>query len=377
MDVDVEMVHQKHAGRDEVAPAEDLRQTDIIDHPSVRRQNICFSVAMFGCVAFFTVYVVGRIYLQPSEFPFGAGGAITDGTVDNQDKITMVSDAIGKYNNSNGKGWTHKHNSSQHQHINHDHSAGDDSKVKKWLDATVTLNDGIQYEIVERLVHDSDAFTEGLCYVNGRLFESVGLNGKSDLRELNPTTGEAMTKIPMEGKYFGEGLTFVNGQLIQLTWKAKKGFKYDINDLTAPPTEFNFATTRNEGWGLTYDAANNELIESDGSANLHFWDVDTMQQKRKVEVKRMDGSPAKQINELEFWRGRVIANIWFQDVIIVINPETGVVEKEYDFKNLWKKSTRRGAGADVLNGISVSKDPDLLYITGKKWDRMFLIRLLP
>jgi glutamine cyclotransferase len=135
--------------------------------------------------------------------------------------------------------------------------------------------------------------------------------------------------FPISSKYFGEGLTYVNGKFIQLTYKSQTGFIYDATDLLKSPETFTYSSTTNEGWGLTFDAERRELIESDGSDYLHFWDPQTFQELRKVKVVRQDGTAAMQINELEWWRGRVLANVWFEDVIIVINPVTGVVEKEY------------------------------------------------
>jgi glutamine cyclotransferase len=140
---------------------------------------------------------------------------------------------------------------------------------------------------------------------------------------------------PLSSKYFGEGLCYVDGKFIQLTYKAKTGFIYDAYDLEKIPATFTYSSTTNEGWGLTYDKRRQELIESDGSEYLHFWDPRTfntsgdIQELRKVKVTRQDGSAAKNINELEWWMGRVVANVWYQDVILVINPATGVVEKEY------------------------------------------------
>jgi glutamine cyclotransferase len=180
----------------------------------------------------------------------------------------------------------------------------------------------------------------------------------------------------MSPQLFGEGMTFMNDRLVQLTYKAKTGFIYNANNLTEEPETFPFSTTRNEGWGLTYDHRNNELIASDGSNKLHFWDALTLTEVRRISVYRQDGSPATNINELEYWRGRVLANVWFEDVLLVIHPESGVVEKEYDFSSLWPKRERHSMGADVLNGISVSSDPDILFMTGKNWDRMFRVKLL-
>jgi glutaminyl-peptide cyclotransferase len=276
-----------------------------------------------------------------------------------------------------------------------------DNKIRSWLDSVVTLRDGVKYEIVQQLKHDKNSFTEGLCYVNGKLYESVGLWRSSAVLLLDPTNGETLHRYDMGNQYFAEGLTYVNGKLIQLTYKMHTGFIYNESNLTEAPSTFEFHSTTNEGWGLTYDPNKNELIESDGSEFLHFWDPDTLQEKRKVAVTRIGGNLANNINELEYWRGRVIANVWFQDVLLVIHPETGIVEKEYgkllsiflpasaagsfdlclccvlisaDFSALYSGHERTAQGADVLNGISVAEDPDLLYITGKKWDRMFLVR---
>lgn len=161
------------------------------------------------------------------------------------------------------------------------------------------------------------------------LYESTGLNNKSTIRTLDPLTGAVIDSYPVSGRYFGEGLVFVDDKLIQLTWKSKTGFVYDASDLTIPPQLFNFTSTRNQGWGITYDAERRELIESDGTSYLHFWDPTNFQQIRRIQVIRQNGSPAKQMNELEYWRGRVLANVWYEDTILVINPETGIVEKEY------------------------------------------------
>jgi glutaminyl-peptide cyclotransferase len=168
-----------------------------------------------------------------------------------------------------------------------------------------------------------------LTYCDGRLFESTGLNGQSQLRELDPETGAVLKTIPMDTKYFGEGLTYYNGTLIQLTWQSQTGFLYDASNLDAAPKTFHFTTTKNEGWGLTYDPHRHELIESDGSDNLHIWDPDTLEPIRVVPVTRLSGKPAIKMNELEYWRGKILANVWYQDSLIVIDHVTGKVEKEY------------------------------------------------
>lgn len=157
------------------------------------------------------------------------------------------------------------------------------------------------------------------------------MNGNSKVQRLDPQTGKVIESqpLPMGGKYFGEGLTIVNSKLYVLTYKARHGFIFDSKNISAPPEQFGFETTTGEGWGMTYDSSNHELIVSDGSEFLHFWDPDTIAVKRKVEVKRQNSKKSNNINELEWWRGRVLANIWYEDILIVIDPETGIVEKEY------------------------------------------------
>jgi glutamine cyclotransferase len=162
--------------------------------------------------------------------------------------------------------------------------------------------------------------SQGLTYANGLLFESTGLYGQSSVRILDPDTAEVKKSVPMDNMLFGEGMAFVNETLVQITWKKKRGFVYDAKTL-ATIREFKYTTTLNEGWGITWDACNNEYIVTDGSEFLHFWDPETMMDKKpKVAVTRMDGSPAKELNEIEFWRGRVLANVWFEDVLLVIHP---------------------------------------------------------
>ncbi len=242
-----------------------------------------------------------------------------------------------------------------------------------------------------------------MTYARGHLFESTGRYGKSTVRILDPDTIDVIKKAAMENKFFGEGMTYYKDQLVQITWKSRSGFIYNMTTLEAID-EFQFSSTRNEGWGITWDRCKDELIMTDGSHYLHFWDPVTMEEKRKVSVRRQNGMEALELNEIEFWRGRVLANVWYEDVLLVIHPETGQVEKEYgmwgkrshvvytcsgtdhsplldsfilDFATLWPLTDRSNYGADVFNGISISGDPNTLYVTGKNWDRMFTIELLP
>jgi len=145
---------------------------------------------------------------------------------------------------------------------------------------------------------------------------------------LDRDSAHVTKKVPIENRLFAEGLAYYKDTLVQITWKSHRGFIYNITNLEEIDN-FTFSTTLNEGWGITWDRCKDELIVTDGSENLHFWDPNTMNETRRVSVRRMDGSKALEMNEIEFWRGRVLANIWFEDVILVINPETGIVEKEY------------------------------------------------
>jgi glutamine cyclotransferase len=162
------------------------------------------------------------------------------------------------------------------------------------------------------------------------LYESDGLNRDSTIRKLNSSTGVVIEQYPINNtQWFAEGLTIIDGKVYQLTYKAKKGYVYNVEDLSKPLNTFDYDTVTGEGWGLTYDHDNNEMVVSDGSEYLLFWDPDTFLEKRRVEVKRMNGANSKNINELEYFHGRVLANVWFEDIMLVINPETGIVEKEY------------------------------------------------
>jgi len=245
----------------------------------------------------------------------------------------------------------------------------------------VRKDDGVMYDIIgDHLAHDARHFTQGLTYSKSSdiLFQSNGQKHKSSVCRLNATTGLTVNCVNMENKYFGEGLQVYGNpgdeKLIQITWKSKDGFIYDSESLDIIK-KFTFSTARDEGWGICHDRDNQMFIVSDGSEYLHFWDEETLKETHRVSVTRMDGKKAEKINELEFFNGKVLANIWYEDVIVVIDPVTGQCESEYDMSLLWPKS-ERPYGTNVLNGISVSKDDGIFYVTGKLWNRMFRLKLL-
>ena len=167
-----------------------------------------------------------------------------------------------------------------------------------------------------------------MTYANGTLWESNGLYGKSTVRILDPATADVIKSIDMDKKLFGEGMAYRDGLLYQITWKSKRGFIYDAETLDLV-REFHYKTTLGEGWGITWSPCEDEFIVTDGSNNLHFWDVNTLQETRKIAVSRLDGRPAEELNEIEWFRGKILANVWYEDVLLVINPVTGAVEKEY------------------------------------------------
>jgi glutamine cyclotransferase len=148
---------------------------------------------------------------------------------------------------------------------------------------------------------------QGLTFANGILYESTGLYGHSKVRILDPSTGETQKSINLDPKFFAEGMTYWKGKLIQITWKSQQGFVYNATTLEQIEY-FQFNTTENEGWGITYDWCKDEFIVTDGSPFLHFWNPKNLKEKRKIQVKRMNGSPAKELNEIEYWRGRLLVS---------------------------------------------------------------------
>lgn len=212
------------------------------------------------------------------------------------------------------------------------------------------------------------AFTQGLIYIDGHLYESTGLNGKSSLRMVELATGRVLQQHDVPAEYFGEGLTDWGSSLIQLTWQAHKGFVYD---------RFSFSLVRTfpyegEGWGITHDAT--QLIMSDGTAYLRFLDPKTFRETRRVKVTDENGRGVENLNELEFIHGDVWANIWQEDRIARISPRTGKVVGWIDLSGIINKEELKGSGA-VLNGIAYDAVGDRIFVTGKLWPKLFEIRV--
>ena len=225
------------------------------------------------------------------------------------------------------------------------------------------------YQVIHTYPHDAQAFTQGLIYLDGHLYESTGINGKSSLREEDLETGSILQFQDVPSKYFAEGLTNWGSTLIQLTWQDHVVLVYDRANLRF----LHSIPHPGEGWGLTQDGKN--LILSDGSPTLHFLDPVTLREVRSITVKDR-GVPVKQLNELEFIHGEIYANIWYSDRIARIAPATGKVIGWIDLAGLLPKSERSDPQA-VLNGIAWDSAHDRLFVTGKLWPKIFEVKLMP
>lgn len=219
------------------------------------------------------------------------------------------------------------------------------------------------YEVVNRYPHAPDAFTQGLVYEGGRLYESTGLYGSSSLREVDLQTGAVLRRVDVPAQYFAEGMTLFQGRIFQLTWQHQIGFIYDPATF-AKIGEFFYT---GEGWGLTHDAQH--LIMSDGTNRIRFLDPATFQVVRSIEVFNQ-GSPLTNLNELEYINGEIYANIWLTDWIVRIDPSNGAI-------TAWIDLTGLRTGGDVLNGIAWDVATGQLLVTGKLWPWLYRINLVP
>ena len=222
------------------------------------------------------------------------------------------------------------------------------------------------YEVVNSYPHNKDAFTQGLEYYNGYLYEGTGLNGRSSLRKVDLKTGEIEKIHHLEDKYFGEGITIFNDKIYQLTWKSRTGFIYNLDFELIE--KFSYKT---EGWGLTHN--NKELIMSDGSNRLYFLNPKTLEKTKEITVTKK-GKKVNNLNELEYIKGKIYANVWQKDYIVIIEPTTGKVEGIIDLKGIINPDDYNYE-LNVLNGIAYDSDNDRLFVTGKLWPKIFEIKI--
>ena len=223
------------------------------------------------------------------------------------------------------------------------------------------------YTMVRAYPHDPRAFTQGIEYRDGVLYEGTGRNGESTLRKVELATGKVLQQVAVSPEHFGEGITIWGNTILQLTWQSQIGFVYD-RDTFKPLRTFKYS---GEGWGLTHNAT--ELIMSDGSASLRFIDPNTLTEKRRLLVTDA-GIVIRDLNELEWVNGEIYANVWQTNFIARISPSTGRVLGWINLSGLLSVAEQR-AGADVLNGIAYDAAGRRLFVTGKLWPKLFEIRI--
>jgi glutaminyl-peptide cyclotransferase len=224
------------------------------------------------------------------------------------------------------------------------------------------------YEVVHTYPHDPSAFTEGLFYLNGYLYESTGLEAHSTIRKVRLETGAVIQRVDIPPQYFGEGIVAWGGHLISLTWKSQVGFVFDLATFKLQ-REFSYA---GEGWALTQDGQ--QLIMSDGTPQLRFINPKTLKETKLLKV-TLDGKAIPNLNELEWVKGEIYANVWHTNYILRIDPKSGEVTGLINLTGLLS-ATDRVAGPDgVLNGIAYDAKGDRLFVTGKNWPKLFEIRL--
>jgi len=226
------------------------------------------------------------------------------------------------------------------------------------------------YNILETYPHDINAFTQGLEFKNDTLYESTGQRGKSSLRKTSYQTGEVLKNVTVPNQFFAEGITILNDKIYQLTWQRNTGFVYDLASMEKS-SSFVYGESK-EGWGLCNDGE--KLFKSDGTEKIWTLDPDTLAEKDHIQI-YTNKSKIPRVNELEWVDGKIYANIWKQDAIAIVNPNSGAVEGVINLKGLQEKVTQHET-LDVLNGIAYKGEPNILYVTGKHWDKLFKIEVV-
>jgi glutaminyl-peptide cyclotransferase len=218
--------------------------------------------------------------------------------------------------------------------------------------------------------HDTGAFTEGLEYHGGALYESTGYNGRSNFRKVDLATGQVLQQVPLDARYFGEGISLVGDQFLQLTWQTQIGFRYDAETF-APEGTFTYS---GEGWGMCFDGEN--LYRSDGSSVLTIHAPATFAATGTVPV-TLNGQPVLRINELECVGDVIYANVWYTNTILRIDKATGRVTAQIDASGLLTADEMTSVGSEgVLNGIAYNPDSDTFYVTGKLWPKLFEVEFV-
>lgn len=226
------------------------------------------------------------------------------------------------------------------------------------------------FKVVRSYPHDTQAFTEGLLYRDGFLYESTGLNGKSSIRKVDLASGKVLQSKDIPPQYFGEGLTVWGDTLVGLTWQTQTGFVFDLKTFELK-SQFAYP---GEGWGLAQNGK--ELVMSDGSATLRFLDPKTFLEVRRVKV-TADGIAVNQLNELEVVDGEIFANIWHTNTIARIDQTTGKITGWIDFSKLYPDAGKGPNAENVMNGIAYDADKKRLFVTGKLWPKIYEVKIVP
>ncbi|OBX26293.1 glutamine cyclotransferase [Gelidibacter algens] len=225
------------------------------------------------------------------------------------------------------------------------------------------------YKIVNEYPHDITSYTQGLEFYNGILYESTGQYGESKLRKIDYKTGEVLKNVNLGTQFFGEGLTIMNDKIYQLTWKENIGFIYDTETLEKTGS-FNYGKSK-EGWGLGNDGK--VIYKTDGTNNIWKLNSETLAEEDHIQIYTNTGK-IDGLNELEFINGKIYANIYQRNGVLIINPENGAVEGVIDFSPL-QKLVKQHPELDVLNGIAYNPDTKTIFVTGKDWDKMFEVEV--
>lgn len=265
---------------------------------------------------------------------------------------------------------------------------GSEKLGKHTIEATITYNEDekdvikksitivnnekpkvFNYSIINEYPHDITSYTQGLEFYNGKLYESTGQYKESKLRIVDYKTGEPIKNINLEDRYFAEGITIIDDKIYQLTWREGIGFVYNANTLEKT-SNFKYGHTK-EGWGLAHD--NNYIYQSDGTENIYLLNKQTLAVEDKIQVYTNKGKIIG-INELEYVNGKLYANRYQKDGVAIINPKNGAVEGVINFSPL-KKTVTQHDKLDVLNGIALNPETNTLFVTGKKWDKLFEVEI--
>ena len=250
-----------------------------------------------------------------------------------------------------------------------------DGKKEVALQKVVVVNGSTPklytYELLNTYPHDITSYTQGLEFYKGVLYESTGQYGESKLRTLDYKNDAILNNVNLSRSYFGEGLTVLNDKIYQLTWKEGRGLIYDVNTFETLGS-FNYGQSK-EGWGLCNDGR--QLYKTDGSENIWILNAETLEEERFVQAYTNKGRLTN-LNELEWVEGKIYANRYQKNGVAIINPINGAIEAVLDFKDLKNKVTNH-PGLDVLNGMAYNPDTKTLFVTGKRWDKLFEVRIIP